>query len=502
MRELKELALMINLGELKTTTNNLLAFQSDSKLAMLYSGIVDGLYDTDQTAMNNLYPTNASSSGYRKLKSTLKKRLKDAILLFDERKQPFTDYQKAYYQCHKDWVVVKILLGKNAREAAVDIALSLLRKAQKYEFTDLVMDMASVLRLHYGARMGDSEKFKEYHKILQKYQDQFIKEENAQHAYIELILYYVNNRSPKEEQHEQARIAAKKIKPAFEKYGGRQIELYYYLVKLMEYTTVYQYDKALDVCEKAIHCFENKPYSAPVPLQIFYYQQLVCYIQLCQFDKGQEVVEKCFALVNDGSFNYFKFHELYFLLTMHAGNYSEAVLTFEKATNHQRFQFLPAGVREVWRIYHAYLYYLHIVGQIPEMPQLGASSKNFKLSRFINELPIFSKDKSGFNASVLIIQTLILIAEKRYEDTISRFDSTKQYCYRYLKSEYTRRSYLFVKMLLKVQQIGFDKPQIEQKTKKLLKELKSIPIEVSQQAIEIEIIPFELLWQYLLNSLD
>ena len=270
----------------------------------------------------------------------------------------------------------------------------------------------------------------------------------------------------------------------------------------MEHTTVYHYEEALKVCEEAISCFENKPYSAPVPLQIFYYQQLVCYIQLRQFERGHEVVQKCFALVNDGSFNYFKFHELYLLLAMHSGNYKEAVATFEQATNHNRFQFLPDAVREVWRIYHAYLYYLYLVKKIHKMPKLGASSKNFKLSRFVNDLPNTSKDKSGFNASVLVVQTLILIAEKRYEETTSRFDATKQYCYRYLKTEYTQRSYLFVKMLLKVQQIGFDKPQIIHKTQKLLKELKAIPIEVSQQAIEIEIIPFEILWEYLLASLD
>ena len=81
MRELKELALMIDPSELRMTTNNLLAFDGDSKLASLYKGLVEGLYNSDDEAVMDLYPGNAKSGGYRKLKSTLKKRLKDAVLL-------------------------------------------------------------------------------------------------------------------------------------------------------------------------------------------------------------------------------------------------------------------------------------------------------------------------------------------------------------------------------------------------------------------------------------
>ncbi|MEM6376797.1 MAG: hypothetical protein AAF705_01215 [Bacteroidota bacterium] len=502
MRELKELALMIDPSELRLTTNNLLSFDGDSKLASLYKGLVEGIYNSDDEAVLDLYPDNPKSSSYRKLKSTLKKRLKDAVLLFDERKKDYTDYQKAYYQCYKEWAVVKILLGQNAREAAVDVALGIIKKAQKFEFTDLVMDIASVLRLHYGARLGDAEKFNQYNKIFKQYRDLYFLEEEAQEAYIDLIINYVNNRSPKSNHHEEALAAVERLKPKNKFQESRQLQLCRFLIELMATTTVYDYPAALEVCNRAIDFFNKKPYDIKLPLQIFYYQMLVCHVQLGEFQKGKATAEKCLSLMMDGSFNWFKYQELYIILAFHTEEYEEAAQIFEKTTQHQRFEFLPDNVAEIWKIYQAYLYFLKITGKIKAMPDSTGEIEAFRLGKFLNEVMIFSKDKSGLNAAILIAQIMILISEQRYDESIDRIETTQQYCYRYLKTDHTQRTYLFLKMLLKVPHLGFDKSVILQKTQKTLDQLKAIPLEVANQAVEIEIIPYEKLWQYLLDALN
>ena len=97
----------------------------------------------------------------------------------------------------KEGAVVKILLGLNARTAAVGIAQSVLKKAKQFEFTNIAVDMALILRLHYGARLGDKDKFTHYNIIAKKYRHLLELETKAQEVYIELILSYVNSRSPK-----------------------------------------------------------------------------------------------------------------------------------------------------------------------------------------------------------------------------------------------------------------------------------------------------------------
>jgi hypothetical protein len=350
--------------------------------------------------------------------------------------------------------------------------------------------------------MGDGEKFKSYNQLLKKLQKTFFLEQEVQEAYIDLVINYVNNRSPKSEQHEQAIKALENLELDKVQSESRQTLLYKYLIELMIETTIYDYQAALTICQEAIHYFENKPYQANLPLQIFYYQELVCYIQLCQFEKGKEVAEKCLSLIVEGSFNWFKYQELYFILAMHTQQYDKAVEIFELTTSHQRFQFLPENVSEIWKIYEAYLYFLQMIDKIEEMPSSTEGYENFKLSRFLNEVMIFSKDKSGMNAAILIAQISILIGEGRYDEAIDRLETTQQYCYRYLQTEFTQRTYLFLKMLLKIPHLGFDKEQVVQKSQKILDQLTEIPLEVANQAVEIEIIPYEVLWGFLLEVLD
>ena len=135
MKEIKELAFVINQDELKSTIKSLRNIYDDSKLASLFNGIIEDEFNDDRDAIAELYPNTRKTSSYRKLKSTLKKRLKDAVLISSEVSTGYSDYQKAYYQCYKQWAIVKILLGKNAREAAIDIANHIFNKAIIYEFT-------------------------------------------------------------------------------------------------------------------------------------------------------------------------------------------------------------------------------------------------------------------------------------------------------------------------------------------------------------------------------
>ena len=64
-----------------------------------------------------------------------------------------------------------------------------------------------------------------------------------------------------------------------------------------------------------------------------------------------------------------------------------------------------------------------------------------------------------------------------------------------------RTTNLFLKMLLQLPKNGFQKDSIVLKTQDYLKALNVLPIEIANQAHEIEIIPYEKLWQIVLNTI-
>ena len=57
-------------------------------------------------------------------------------------------------------------------------------------------------------------------------------------------------------------------------------------------------------------------------------------------------------------------------------------------------------------------------------------------------------------------------------------------------------------MLLQVPQAQFHKEAVKRKADKYLKKLHEVPISNANQSTQIEIIPYETLWEYVLDSLD
>lgn len=126
----------------------------------------------------------------------------------------------------------------------------------------------------------------------------------------------------------------------------------------------------------------------------------------------------------------------------------------------------------------------------------------FKPGKFFNETPIFSKDKRGMNIPILVIQILFMISQRKYNDAVDRIEAIEKYCSRYLRKDDTFRSNCFIKMLLQIPISGFHKTAVIRKSEKHRKQLETVSIDVANQASEIEILPYEDLWNFALECLD
>lgn len=201
--------------------------------------------------------------------------------------------------------------------------------------------------------------------------------------------------------------------------------------------------------------------------------------------------------MQEGTFNWFKFNELHLMLMLKLKRYELAEKMLIKVIYHPRFEFLPDNAKELWRIYESYICYLITMGKVEK-----SSNHKFRLGKFINEVPIFSKDKGGMNIAILVIKFLVLLQERRYNRVIDEIEAIEQYSYRHLRQKNTKRSYLFFKMLLQIPHCEFDIAKIQAKTQTLLEELMETPMQLGNQTHEVEVIPFEHLWEFALESLQ
>lgn len=501
MDELIELIGSLNINKLKSSGLWKFIFEPESLMEQLCEAIHDGRVRSDEDAAALLYPGQKPGAKLINLRERLQERIISVVFLLEFRAPGGTDRQKAYFECNRKWSASMVLLSKNAKRVSIALMENLLKQTLHFEFTELSLSILSALRLHYGTIHGNLDRYNMYRNMYQQHQEVWMMENEAEDNYTHLVSYFVNSKSSKTSISDKAREYFESVQQSMQRSDSFRLHLCGRMIQVMIHSSRNDYAATAAVCEEAIAFFKNKPFESNLPLQAFYYQLIVCYIQLQEFEKGQAIIEQYQAVFEEGSFNWYKLQELFYLLATYTRHYDaafrvcEAVQTKVRNTSSGA---LPTQITEMWKIYEAYAYYLVTIGKV-SLPE-GYVSK-FKLKKFLNDIPNYSKDKQGMNIPILIIQTLFSISEQNYHQSIDRIEAVEKYCGRYLKQNETFRSHCFIKALLQIPAASFHREAVVRKAQKYIDQLNTLPLDVAYQTHEIEIIPYEHLWEMALEVL-
>ncbi len=272
--------------------------------------------------------------------------------------------------------------------------------------------------------------------------------------------------------------------------------MYAALVQLSYFSAKKDYAAAKKICKEHIDYFTQKNYEAHVPLQILFYQQLIFSFNLKQFSERSELTQACKSYMQEGTYNWFKYQEILLQMALYEGNYAPAFDIHFQATKHPRFSLLPENVTEVWTVIRAHLYFLAIAQAVEFHPK-RFSIKSFRAKKFDNETVLYSKDKRGLNISIQIVQFLILLVENKRAEAIDQVEALGQYAYRHLRKEEYLRSRIFIRMLLSIPLSGFDSTEFKLKNERNWQKLISTESSKNAELSEIEIIPYERIWEIL-----
>lgn len=495
MQDIVELISLTDVERLESEGLWSFLLEPGSKMEQLCLAIYRQEVKTDEQACLFLYHTPKPGNKYYNLKERLKERLTFAITLLDSKKKSFSNRQSAFFECNRKWSASMVLLSKHSRTAAISQLESLLNQTIYYEFTELTVSSASMLRVFYGTVNGDQEKYLKYNSIHEHYQQVWWYENQVETVYADLMRHYIGTNSQNPNLKQKAQTAFEKVMPLMDICDSFKVQLMGRLIELKIYEGDYRATAAL--CEAAISFFQTKPYDSRLPLQAFYYNLIDACIHLREFERGRDNINALQAVTEVGTFNWLKLQELFFQLAMHTTNYNTALDIVAKVKKQLRSEWLPEKTVEIWKIHEAYVYYLGLLGKITNVKTLGQIG--FKPGKFLNEIPNYSRDKQGMNIPILIIQILIMLARKDHPAIHERVDAIDKYRSRYLKKgNATSRSNYFIKMLVQIPASQFHQEAVVRNTQKLLLKLPAS----SGVGHEIEIIPYESLWAMVLDTLD
>ncbi len=462
-----------------------------SKDNLLYEGITNNKFLNDESAAKEVFGTIPGNRNYRNAKGKLKNKLFNHLYFLDYDKESYTAYQKAEYEALHLLHQCKILSMEGASDIAARTLPHLIKMAQTYELTPIVIDALNLLREEY-ARTGKLTPYQEVVAELKKNHKLLEAKQKCEDAYFENLVLIRKSVSAQNRIIHRIPKVIEMIRTEAKKFGSQSLYILAAKLEITYNNISWNFEANIKLCTELEKKYLNRPNNTievDLNQNAIIFSKLQAYLNLKDIKAGKAYASQQIDSVKVGSKIWFRFNEYYFLLLMKGERFKEASDLFRMVRTNKNYNALSTPQKNRWHIYRAYLIFFND----SKILRWG-----FNLEEFLAEPPCHEKEFNGYNVSTLAIQFLFLIKEGNINAINSCVDEIIKYKSAHLDKRHNYRSSIFIRLLEIVIDKEFDYDQIKEKGetyhKKLTKTL--IPADPEQ---EIEIIPYEILWQHILN---
>lgn len=217
--------------------------------------------------------------------------------------------------------------------------------------------------------------------------------------------------------------------------------------------------------------------------------QVYAHLRAKKLEEGLVLANQYLTSFNQSSNNWFAFMENYILLAIHARRYEVAYMLLHQVQANPFIKKINKLAQERWTLIEAYLQFIS--------PQ---EEQPVKWQSLLYSAPTYSKDKEGFNVAILILQVMYYLKIEDFEALEYRVDSLKKYAQHHFKDVFSERSRLFFKLLTVLVRSNFAYATTQKKGHSIFQKLQRTPTPGDAYA-EIEIIPYEHLWELTLEKI-
>ncbi|MBC6994420.1 hypothetical protein H9S92_09610 [Lewinella lacunae] len=472
----------------------------DSKIRKLYDLILEE-QKTEEEIVQVLYGKGRlpTLGKYKTLKTRLRHILVQCFLMEQPKEPSYLTYDQAYHFGYQQLAAGRMLAGKGAHNAARKVLLLTLQYVKDYEIIHLNHGLTEMLAgLHLGTAYSE-DLFQRYLQLAAYYSEAAYDLDLLNNRYRQVRnSIYSQRSSPMDIGIMAAKFVAECAHlPA--KYPN--ISLLQGIFAILEITSFMQqglYEKAIEASLRGTAALERCKGASHSTLSMLALSRVECTIKLGDYQRGLEQIELARKTISKNSINELKLTEYAIQLGLRTGNYDLAYLELAQLNRPKLKSLILERHIEYWQILEAYVNVLFLAGKItpqedwPELPK-------FKMRKFVNNVPAYSKNKKGMNTQVLITHILFLLVQKEYDEVTERIEALANYCKRYLREDENLRNNCFFKLLSIASQSSFFRQLADQKGRKTLERMQNAKEYASNK--DAEIVPYEHLWEIILNQL-
>jgi hypothetical protein len=469
----------------------------NSKFNEFYEALMANKLKNDRDAAAMLYNCSPTDDKYRQLKSRFRKRLLNTLFFLDINLPNTSNYDRAYYSCNKDWTLVKILLSNGADLTASTLARQILTIALKFKFADVIVNCSRILR-EYAVVEDDEKMYEQYDQYSKQFQDVLDAEIRSEELFQRVIMNY---HKPQERNalSEKIDTYCEALKGLSDIYDSPIVIYNKYLVLAYRNEMMEDYAAVVEACTAAENYIVANPlYYKDDMVSTFQIKKMSAYFHLKDFTNAKPDAERFLQGCPQGSDIWFEIMEYYVLIALQTENYLAALGILRKAKSHTRFPKLMGAIHEKWNVIEIYLNFIVETQAVRNPTYISQRSKTFKVSKFLTDPISLPKEYRILTIQMIIGQALFFLEKKNYTAATERIEKLKLYATRQLKREEHFRAIQFIRLIQQLPKSEYN-PEEFGNIDKYLARLKANPMQYRGLIHELEFIPYEKIWEIMLE---
>lgn len=503
MQELKDLIRVGLSGRITgIETFNQFTASKKSLTYKLFHHISEGKINTDAEAKALLYGDGYKGFKYNMLKERFKDKLYTNVLFVQPRKRDTRSYAHNAYYCHKYYIVAKLLLMIVAKNAGRNLMRKVLLRAQTYQVYEIALLAAIALR-RQTLEQGNRKDFNIYVALNKNILALMQAENEAEEQNDALMMYFTTSYAARPELIEQAKKNCTYINKLKNIYNTYNLNQAYFHSQIFLFDLQNNYTATLAACNSFESYLLSQPnFYSPVRHGNLIIQKLNSYLYLEKYTEGLELAQKSANFHEAKEGNWLALKEMHFLLALRNSDYAQACEVY-KEVNNMLYKNIDQRQKELWYFFSGYLWLcLSSDNLIGLRNEVFNKLKDFKLSKLLNEVPLYTKDKEGLNLSLGILQLALLLQGKEFDRVVDKIEHIKTYIHKYISRKSGARDHVMLKLALLLPKYNFEADVLEKKALPHLEKLKTLTSrEQTYNRTHIEVIPYHLLWKIILRDL-
>jgi hypothetical protein len=494
MNESRNLARIVTSRRLASLP--LLDFESKDKMKenRLVTALLDGTVVSRSQLVRTLYgqANTSNEASFRKLHSRVQSKLLNHLYFLDHTDSRHLVSRRYELECLDLLHKATVLYNESEYPLTIRLLLRCLQLAQRDDFTAYGVQAASMLRVLYAQQQQPS-RYRAITKTLTHLQKIRNLEEEAERLYSDVRLALAGTVKTR-----------RALLPRIPGYLARFEELhrqaqtyntsnYLYQMEIAQQELTGNYLEIIKTTAAAAKQLQQgKLNPRRFDIRFNHFMSIYAHLLSRQAKEGLKLAATYDKDFHPSSGNWFYFQEHHLLLALHAGNYEQAQLVLHTATTNPNFSKQRVAAQQRWELFRMYVEFV--------LPPVRISvGRRREVARWALTIPDYSRDKRGHNVAILVIQVLYFLRQGDLEAVLLRAESLRKYQQRHLREAANLRTRLFLRLLLLIIDEEFDASRSADRGKTLLQQLReSAP--PGEAFAEVEIIPYETLWELALHE--